>query len=221
MEHSYARKPSVTYIHPRILFLTYACPLSISYIVLMALPPQSVTGLYPPANMARSRCIACYFKQPHICSESEPTLYSPDAVSLRDLKLQDQSPVVRAIPDPATEDEPQPATEDEPQPQRDSILQLVPSVKSATSKSHFRSRPGSDREPSEKSGEPTPHSTPWLSPRSDLSIKSNARSARGGLGSFPSEWPESWERHPTTPGLHWISRTWTDGESIPWPESFL
>ena len=199
--------PQCPCTHPRTLFLTYAYPFNTSYIITFGTPTtERVVGSCAYANMARSRCIACYYKQPHICSDSEPTLYSPDAISLGDLKLQDQSPVVRAIPDPATEGK--------SQPQQDSIPQPESSVKSATPKSHFRSRLVSDREPSVTSGESTPHSTPWLSPRSDFSIKSKARSARGRLGPFPHEWPENWEKHPTSPGLLWISRTWTDSELI-------
>lgn len=33
------------------------------------------------------------------------------------------------------------------------------------------------------------------------------------LGPFPGEWPKTWDQHPTTPGLLWIHRPWTDGES--------
>lgn len=39
------------------------------------------------------------------------------------------------------------------------------------------------------------------------------------LGPFPCEWPKNWDQHPTTPGLLWIRRPWTDGESPASPSS--
>lgn len=179
------------------------CPLGTQYITKLAHLPQSVAGSCAYANMARSQCIGCYYKQPHVCNDSEPTLYSPDAISLTGLKLQDQSPAVGDIPEPSAEDE--------PQLNLDSIPREEPPVNSATPKSPFRLCVVLDREPSVRSGEPKPRPAPRLSPRSEL-FKSKARSARSTPGSFPYEWPETWEWHPTTPGLLWIWRPWTDGE---------
>lgn len=48
-------------------------------------------------------------------------------------------------------------------------------------------------------------------PESPVSVGETRRKAE--IGPFPGEWPQNWDQHPTTPGLLWIHRPWTDGES--------
>lgn len=55
-------------------------------------------------------------------------------------------------------------------------------------------------------------------PESLVSAGGTRRKSR--IGPFPGEWPKTWDEHPTTPGLLWIHRRWTDGESPSQPELY-
>ena len=160
----------------------------------MALPPHFATGPRAQVSMgprpyAHSHCIDCLYKQPHVCDNSEPTLYSPDTASFAGLKLQDAPPIAREIPGAWAEPEPQYKLRPSHQPG----LHVEPAV--STPRFTAYAVPDPDR-----TGEPGPQFRSYLptnsSPRQDA---------------FPYKWPQTWDPHPTTPGLFWMHRRWTDG----------
>lgn len=191
--------------HPRIPFLTYTRPPKTPYITMLALPPQSGTAPCAQARMgprAHPHCIACYYKQPHICSDSEPTLYSPDNISLSGLKLEDASPVIREIPEAWAEPDPQYKLRP--------FLQPGHYVESAVSTPRLTSCAAPEPDSSVRPGAPGPQFRSYAFPDPALSAKSEAPRIRR-LDAFPDEWPRTWDPHPTIPGLQWMHRRWTDG----------
>lgn len=191
------------YPRPRTPFLIYDRPPRTPYITMLALPPQS--GACPHAKPSMSprtspHCIACYYKQTHVCSDSDRTLYSPDNISLTGLKLEDASPAVREIPETWAQLEPQYKLRP--------FLQPDHHVDTAASTPRSCAVP--DPDPAGGCGVPG-HQFRSSFPEPEMLLRSDAPRIRK-LGAFPREWSRGWDPHPTIPGLWWTHRRWTDGK---------